>query len=573
MKIKRLVLQLLLLLCSFYSAQAQLSPEQQEKINQLFLDWNQPNHPGGAVGIMQEEEVIFSKAYGLASMEYLVPNSTGTLFNIASVSKQFTSMGILLLEAQGKLSIDADVREYLPYLPKFKHKVTIRHFMHHTSGMRSLHAMLQMAGWRDDDSRTNADLVRFMKNQKELNFEPGSEYLYCNTGYILMSEIIEKITGEKFPAWMRTTIFEPLGMIDSYVEEDYSRVVPNNATSYNGSANRGFNRAVEYWGYIGSGNMHCSTSDLLKWLRNFYAPKAGWEAAFQKLQTLDPLNNGEKLNYAFGVVVDSINNSKRISHGGSIGGFRAHASCFPDKKLSLVILSNFSNSGLGSKVSAINDLLLSTDKPVNELASATPQMIKAMPVSTGQLANYSGHYWNDQAGYSRKIYVKNDTLRYARSATNETALVPVAKDKFQMLGASVRMIVEFQSTGATKKSMLVSAENAPPTRMEYYEPIGATSALLQNYIGSYYSPELETSYRIEVVDNQLMGHHARHGDFDIKVLRENDLEATLSPFRRIKVKRNAQGEVKGLLVTNGRVRNLWFERTVDGPRTTVNEPR
>ncbi len=214
---------------------AQLTPAQYAEIDSLFTEWNSPNHPGGTVGIMRGGQVVFSKAYGLASLEYLVPNSTGTLFNVASVSKQFTAMGIVMLHLAGELSVDDDIRIHLPDLPDFGDTVTIRHMLHHTSGLRSLHALLALAGWREDDARTDADLFRFMVQQKELNFKPGEEYLYCNTGYIFMARIIEKVTGESFPTWMKKFIFEPLGMTHTYVEDKYMRVVPQNATSYYGS--------------------------------------------------------------------------------------------------------------------------------------------------------------------------------------------------------------------------------------------------------------------------------------------------------------------------------------------------
>ena len=285
------------------SSQAQLSEIQTEKIDSLFIDWTKSNHPGGAIGIMQNGEVIYSKAFGLASLEYQVPNTTETIFNIGSVSKQFTAMGIVLLHERGLLSIDDDIHKYLPDMPDFGHTITIRHMLHHTSGMRSLHAMLGLAGWRDDDSRTNEDLYRFMLKQKDLNFMPGDEYLYCNTGYMLMVNIIENVTKEKFPKWMKTNVFEPLGMSNTYVEDRYDRIVPNNATSYY-STGEGFFRAVEYWGYVGSGNVHSTTADLLIWLQNFSTPSTNWSSAFEMLKTTDELNDGSENNYAFGVSLD-----------------------------------------------------------------------------------------------------------------------------------------------------------------------------------------------------------------------------------------------------------------------------
>lgn len=252
----------LLIYFGLVPAQAQLRTIESKKIDSLFLSWTEANHPGGAIGVMQNGEVIYSKAFGLASLEYQVPNTAQTVFNVGSVSKQFTAMAMVLLHERGLLSIDDDIRKYLPDMPDFGHTITIRHMLHHTSGMRSLHAMLELAGWRDDDARTNADLYRFMLKQKDLNFIPGAEYLYCNTGYMLMVNIVEHVTQEKFPEWMDTNIFKPLGMRNTYVEDRYDRIVPNNATSYYDTKD-GFFRAVEYWGYVGSGNVHSTTGDLL----------------------------------------------------------------------------------------------------------------------------------------------------------------------------------------------------------------------------------------------------------------------------------------------------------------------
>ena len=367
---------------------AQLNEKQLLKIDSLFTKWNKPNHPGGAIGIMQNGKIVFSKAYGLASMEYLVPNTTGTIYNIASVSKQFTAMGIVLLQEQGKLSFDDNIRKYLPELPEFDYPITIRHMLHHTSGLRSLHAMLGLAGWRGDDSKTNEDLNRFLLNQTDLNFKPGDEYLYCNTGYMLMVNIIEKITEEKFVDWMKASIFEPLGMINTYVEDHYSNIVPNNATSYNRMQNNEFERAVEYWGYIGSGNMHSTTEDLLKWLKNFTEPQVNWEASFDLLQTLDKLNDGSDNNYAFGVSMDEYLDQNRIQHGGSIGGFRASAGTYPDEKLSIVVLTNFSSSSPGSKANQIAEILLPKvghDNKKTEEINASGNQVK---LSSEQLKKY-----------------------------------------------------------------------------------------------------------------------------------------------------------------------------------------
>lgn len=458
---KKLQFTLLLFFCTFFV----FAQQKDHRLDSLFQDWNKENHPGGAVAVMEKGNLIFSKAYGLASMEYEIPNYPSTIFNIGSVSKQFTALGIVLLDLEGKLSVDDEVRKHLPEIPDFGKPITIKHLLHHTSGMRSLHDMLGLAGWRSDDSRTNEDLLRFMSKQKELNFAPGDEHLYCNTGYILMAEIIEKVTGETFPLWSKRNIFEPLGMSSSYVEDDYSRIVANNATSYSRNTD-GFTRAVEYWGYVGSGNMHATTIDLLTYLANYHHPKEGWEEAFKKMRTLAVLNNGDTLDYAFGVKLDKYNNESRVQHGGSIGGFRAFIASYPDRELDIVVVSNFSTAAPNTKADQILDILL--NKP------------------------------------------------------------------------------------AVEKKWSISP---PSLKKETY-----TSDNPSEYKGKYYSEELESTYEILSDGKKLIGYHSRHGEFGIEIEDQNHLTADLRIFKDIKVKRNDQQEIEGIYVTNGRVRNLWFEK-------------
>jgi len=539
---------------------AQLFKEEIQKIDSLFISWNQPNHPGGSVGIMKDGKVIFSRAYGLASLEYLVPNTPDTRFNIASVSKQFTCMGIVLLHFQGKLSLDDDVRKHLPELPVFEDTITFRHLIHHTSGMRSLHALLGMAGWRGDDARTNEDLFRFMKNQKDLNFKPGEEYLYCNTGYMLMADIIERITEKKFAVWMYDNVFEPLGMINTYVEDDYRRVVPVNATSYHGSANQGFSRSVEYWGYVGSGNIHSTTNDLLVWLANYYDPQTGWEEAFQIMHTQGILNNGDTLDYAFGININKYKEEKRISHDGSIGGYRSIVQAFPDQKLNIAVLTNFSSSDVGSKLNRISDILLKLDAdPEPKLITAGS--ISSRPMSSDDLVKYCGQYWNEKSRYTRKIHLRDDTLRYYRPESAESNLLPLGENTFQMVDVAYEIKVSFNILPNKRKVMMVKVEDDDPIISESFTPPEITVELLSSYTGRYYSPELDTHYSLYVQgDSILMGNHSRHGDFKINIIREDDLSGASGVFSEIKVKHNKKKRINGLLVSNGRVRNLWFEK-------------
>ena len=531
--------------------QAQITESQAKQIDQLFEDWNELMHPGGVVGIMKDGKILYTKGYGLASVEYGVKNDENTLFNIASISKQFTAMGIVKLHLAGKLSIDDDIHKHLKDIPDFGETITIRHLMHHTSGLRSLHAMLELAGWRGNDPRTTDDLFRYVKKQRELNFKPGEEYLYCNTGYIMMARIIENVTGADFITWTKEEIFDPLGMNNTYFEENYAQIVSGNATSYY-EEKKGFERAVEFWGYLGSGNAHTKIADLLKWYNNFSHPQEGWEEAFKLLQTRDAFNNGRMNDYAFGVMMDKYNRHNRIQHGGAIGGFRAFACTYPEEDLSIVLLTNFTSSDVRGNVSALSDMFL-TEKP--EIDIAAMQSDKVIHLKTEELQKYEANFWNDKKKITRKVYVKNDTLWYFRGEGNENALLPIGNDAFLMKGASKRLEIQFKfGDGAIK--MVVGPKSNDPGYFETYFSVDRNP---ETYTGVFYSPELETTYTVSLEEGQLIIHHPRLGDRKATIAKEDVLRSEW-PLLTIVYERNEDGICTGFSVTNGRVRNAWFEK-------------
>ena len=203
-----------------------------EKINQIFTQWNQKGHPGCVLQIMKKNEVIYSKAYGMANIKYNISNDTETIFNIGSISKQFTAMGIVKLYLKNKLSFDDDIRKYLPELYDYKRIITIRHLLHHTSGFRSTPELFALAGWREGDAITMEDNYRYLCKQTSLNFNPGEHYMYSNSNYILLAKIIENITHQSFQNWMKDHIFSPLNMMNTFVDESNSNEHPKVATPY-----------------------------------------------------------------------------------------------------------------------------------------------------------------------------------------------------------------------------------------------------------------------------------------------------------------------------------------------------
>jgi len=555
MKLKTNYLIVYVLFFSVMTCFGQISEEQIEKIDSLFTPWNTPNHPGGSVLISKKGKTIFSKAYGLASIEYNIPNTENTLFNIGSISKQFTAMGIVFLEEQGKFSFDDDIRKYIPELVNYDKIITIRQLLNHTSGLRDLHGLLGIAGWRPADLETNEDVYRVFENQKELNFNPGDEFSYSNTGYIFLAKIIENVSGISFEQWMRQNIFMPLGMKNTYVEVQHDRVVANNATSY--YLGNEFKRAIEYWGYFGSGNMHSTTEDLNIWLQNFSLPQEGWESAFKKLLLTTPLNNGFETNYGFGVRIESYEGRKVIQHGGSVGGFRAITRVFPEEQLNIVILSNYSRSSIGSKTNKISNIFFSKsdETPIKKIEqiSRLPEFVL---LSNKKLKQFEGVYWSDSEKSGRKIYVKNDTLRYSSSTRNEWALVPTNERTFIMMHPNIKPVVTFDNK--THQMTIEIGDNLPGIFSFLQSNVDKNTNDLNAFVGHYYSPELKTTYSVFNEGKDIYIEHARHGKMKLNQL-YNTVFSTDEPVGIVEISRSKSGEVLGLTMSNGRTRNVWFK--------------
>ncbi len=551
MKLKQLLF--LLFTFSLVNIKAQLSEFQTQKIDSLFNSWNVPNHPGGTIGIMQNGEVVYSKAFGLASLEYQVPNTKETRFNIASVSKQFTAMGIVLLHQKGLLSIDDEVHKYLPDLPDFGEKITLRQMLHHTSGMRSSYAMLNLAGWRDGDIITNADVYRFMLNQKDLNFKPGDEFLYCNTGYILLAKVIARVTKEEFPIWMKTNIFEPLGMINTYVEDQPNRVVPNNATSYYNSK-QDFFRASPFSQTTGSGNIHSTTKDLLTWSQNYISTSSNWNSAFEMLKTTDTLNSGNENHYGFGLYTNKAYGRERVQHAGIIDGFRSNLSTYPKEKISIVILTNFSSANSENIEHNIANILLNIKlkkktktinsiKTENENIFGIKQLTGSYKLEPNLIINISEvggalhvlHEWDKQEyNINRKqgnVYeipeLKTLQFVFSELKNNSTQLLTLHQDGEQ----------------ADAKRCITNDSTKIP---------------LVNYTGKFYSPELESILDLILRDGKLVCHQSRLGDLPTQTLSNDHLN--IISFGTIDIVRNNEGTIIGIKVSNGRALNVWFEK-------------
>ncbi len=520
-------------------------------IDQIFSGFDEINKPGAAVAVVKGDSIIFKKGYGSANLEYELPVSPSSVFHIASVSKQFTVFAVLLLEQEGKLSFDDDIRKHIPEVPDFGTTITLRHLASHTSGMRDQWDLLNMAGWRMDDVITKDHILNLVAHQKELNFQPGEEYTYCNTGFTLLAEVVARVSGESFSTFTGNRIFRPLNMNHTIFYDDHERIVKNRAYSYKLEGDN-YKKSRLNFANAGATSLFTTVEDLALWSMNFANPKVGNNAMIDQMNTLAVLNNGETFGGAYGQFVGTHKGHRLIQHGGADAGYRSYLGRFPDDDLAVMVFSNFADSNPRSLAHAVADLYLE-DRSAPQAAREERNYVS---LSAEHLKQFEGHYWNESSSLARKIYVKSDTLRYFRSEGNETALLPLSFNKFEMKDVPIFVTVEFKKAD-NAISMLVEQEDGNTYDFGSFDPVDLNTFDLEQYTGTYFSQELMTEYELFVEGGKLMGRHFRLGPFPFKLLREDFLE---SPGGSAKVVRDESGQVKGLKVSTGRVRNLWFEK-------------
>lgn len=380
-------------------------------VDQLFAEWDRPDSPGAALAVVRDGAVIYKRWYGSANLEYNIPITPSTVFDIASVSKQFAGMAVAMMIEQGKISLDDDIHKYLPEVPDFGKTVTVRHLVHHISGIRDWVQSLAIAGWRMDDVITFEHIMKMVRHQKELNHDPGDEYIYSNTNYNLLAEIVMRLSGQTFREYTDANIFKPLGMLNTHFQDDHEMVVKNRACSYYKGDE--FKISVNNLMALGSSSLHSTAEDLAKWIINFDEKRVGGAAVIEQMHQQGILNNGEKISYAFGLNVSEYRGLRNANHGGSWAGFRSHLVHFPDQRFGVVILSNLGGVDTAKLTRQVTDIYLA-EQLAPEAPKAAPQDVKAeeeRPVLPEvDLGEFVGDYYCDELGTTYTIVVQNDRL-------------------------------------------------------------------------------------------------------------------------------------------------------------------
>ncbi|MFI5057315.1 MAG: serine hydrolase domain-containing protein [Candidatus Acidiferrales bacterium] len=550
------------------------------RVDQVFAQWNLATSPGCALVVVKDGRIVYERGYGMANLELGVPITPQTVFDIGSVSKQFTAMSIVLLEQDGKLEFDDDIRKYLPEIPDYGSKITVRHLLHHTSGLRNYTDLFDLAGVPEIDLTTDRDALELIARQETLNFKPGEQFLYSDTNFFLMSLIVKRVTGKSLRQFAQERIFGPLGMTSTHFHDDHTMIVPHRATGYAPHAAGGFEIDMSNFQQLGDGSVMTTVEDLYKWDQNFYHSLVGGPDAIRLLTTPGTLNNGRRSPYGMGLFIDRYHGLNWIHHSGEWVGYRAGLSRFPDQKLSVLLTCNCVGSMRPMEMAArIADIYLAEELPQGELGAARAQTAESAGPSSppaALLVQYVGAYWSRNSGAFLRFSLKGDKLVISAPEMGQ-ALAQVGDGQFESSDSDSENKVSyvFRRAGRAAPWRLEASENGTMTVFEAVKDPDLLPARLADYQGTYSNRELRCTWELLVENGQLIRRQWMNEDQQLDPIFADGFVGDLSEGQFIlHFNRQQNKGVTSFDVATDMVRPMRFEKVPNnGSAIPRNRPR
>ena len=532
----------------------QAPPDAPVRVDAVFADWDSAVTPGCAAGVAVDGLTVFADAWGMADLEWGIAATDRTIYEAGSVSKQFTAAAVVLLSLDGALSLDDDIRMYIPEVPDYGETITITHLMNHTSGLRDWGSVAGMSGWgREQRTHDHRHVLDIVSRQSALNFPPGHEYSYSNTGYNLLAILVERVSGMSFAEFSNARVFGPAGLLDTQWRDDYRRLVPGRSTAYN-RAGDGFERNQPIENVHGNGGLLTTVHDLLKWNEAFRTELFG--AEFNRImQTNGVLNDGRTITYARGLNVGESGGVPSVTHTGATSGYRAYLGRFPEDGLSVAVLCNVASVNPGGLGNAVADIYL------GGRMAAAPLPEPAVELPAADLERWTGMWVEEQTGQDQTVRV-----REGRLAWGNTPLIVRSSDARSAVfavGASGQTL-HFGMGGNADAAVLMdgAVEVDRFARVEPMTDADVTPDMIRELVGTYWSPDAEFALEI-VVDEQGAGIIRRPGQR--MPGRPVYRDAWNTPLGMVRVLRDASGSVTGLTVYQSRVYDMRFMKVDEVP--------
>jgi len=483
-------------------------------IDPIFADFQHTDTPGCAIGVEVPGQERFKAAYGMADLEHSVPVTMDTVFEAGSVSKQFTAAALLLLVERDKVSLDDDIRRYLPEMPAYERPITVRQLLNHTSGLRDWGGVEDTAGWpRTTREYTHPLVLEILSRQHALNYPPGEAWSYTNSGYNLAAMLVERVTGTTLQTFMRKEYFEPLGMTSTQWRDDFRRIVPNRAIAYD-PQDKTWRQDMPFEDAYGNGGLLTTVGDLLKWNENLARGKLH-ASIFALMQKPGSLTNGQAIDYGLGLFIDDFQGFTLVNHSGATAGYRSWLGRVPAQEISIAILCNSSAANPPDYADEILRLILHLQVPNPPAAPA-----------------------NSKPGL------------YRSTRDRTTVKVEESGGRLTFGGHPVKVKVRFDGN-----RMLVANHDYGEDVWERVEPW--KPATLSEFVGVYSSQEAETVLRVAIKDEKLV--ILRHPDSEFPML-PTYTDAFTSKLGSVQFSRSADGKIRGFDLGTSRVWNLHFTR-------------
>ena len=497
--------------------------------------------PGCAAAVSLNGETVFEKAFGLADMEFNVPNTPQTIFESGSVAKQFTAAAIVLLQQDGTLSLADPVRKYIPELPDYGSPLTIRHLLNHTSGIRDWGTVMSLTGAGRGDRVISQDLaLDVITHQRGLDFTPGSEYSYSNSGYNLLAIIVERVSKQKFAAFLEERLFKPLGMKNSSLRDDYQRIVPGRAQAYARQGNGPWRLNMPFMNVYGNGGMLTTVGDWMKWNAMLDSKSLG-APLVDALETRGVLNDGRKIAYALGLTVDMYKNLKDVSHGGATAGYQTFLARYPDNKVSVAVMCNGTSPGAGGIATSITD----------EIFGPYPEPPRTEPakVSEDELKKFVGIWRNEKTHAPARFVFENGVSRWSGAR-----LVPMGGGKFGFGGNQLRFTFDKNGNPMSAETVDTDGEVRHYALEKEWTP---TTEELASFKGDWFSEEAGATYTVAVDGGKAFVKQRPATNFTLQPLYKDhfDVAGYVLWFTR-----DRNGKVTGMHVGASRMRDMPFVR-------------
>jgi CubicO group peptidase (beta-lactamase class C family) len=565
MKPRHRVLQLLIILAALACARDTHAQDLlTARVDRLFAKWDNASSPGCALGIVRDRKLVYERGYGLADLDHDLPITPQTVFYVASMSKQFTATAIQMLADDGLLSLDDDVRKYIPELPVYDRPIKIGNLIHHTSGIRDYLTLMGLAGAHFEDVHTESEILDLLSRQRGLNFQPGEDYVYSNSGYFLLAVVVKRVSGKSLREFAGERIFLPLGMRNSHYHDDRTMLVKHRAIGYSPMGNGWAINHLFNFEEVGDGGVMTTVEDLYHWDANFYNDSLGSRGLVSRLLRKGSLNNGDSLTYASGLTLGNYRGLPIVSHGGGLVGFRTELLRFPEQHFSVILLCNDAEVNPTQLTRDIADVYLESGFPKgpNNVVSEPEPKTKFVKLPLDTLRKRAGAYRNPETGAVWRLTERNGAM-FATVSGTTFPIGPLSSSKFRSVLEPPHVEFRFEKP---KKGfpvqVRVTQDDQPAERLEAVTLDNPTTAQLSEYVGEYSSDELGVTYSVALWDDRLV---ARVKDGQIRTLTPLTHDQFAADIWQLVFTRDAGSTVNGFLLDAGRVWNIRFDKRVRSP--------